>query len=92
MAVGYHCRFSLSCRDVFELLSERGISVHPTTILRWVHEYGNLIYEIWKKKHKSAHLDKAYINAKKGVWCYLYLVINREGYTFDLVKKNWNMK
>ncbi|PEV82594.1 hypothetical protein CN429_13745, partial [Bacillus cereus] len=27
---------------------ERGVSVHPTTIMRWVHEYGNLIYQIWK--------------------------------------------
>jgi len=23
--------------------------------MRWVHEYGNLIYQIWKKKTKSAH-------------------------------------
>ncbi|OPD56703.1 hypothetical protein BVG01_22975 [Bacillus anthracis] len=44
VAVGYYCRFSLSYRDVYEILKERGISVHPTTIMRWVHEYGNLIY------------------------------------------------
>ncbi len=44
VAVGYYCRFSLSYRDVSEILKERGISVHPTTIMRWVHEYGNLIY------------------------------------------------
>ncbi|MGE6349347.1 IS6 family transposase, partial [Bacillus mycoides] len=31
----YYCRFSLSYRDVSELLRERGISVHPTTIMRW---------------------------------------------------------
>lgn len=53
VAVGYYCRFSLNYRDVSELLKERGISVHPTTIMRWVHEYGNLIYQIWKKKNKS---------------------------------------
>ncbi|MBG9541203.1 transposase [Bacillus thuringiensis] len=35
VAVGYYCRFSLSYRDIFELLRERGISVHPTTIMRW---------------------------------------------------------
>ena len=50
VAIGYYCRFSLSYRDVSELLRERGISVHPTTIMRWVHEYGDLIYQIWKKK------------------------------------------
>ena len=86
-AVGYYCRFSLSYRDVSELLRERGISVHPTTIMRWVHEYGDLIYQIWKKKNKSAHfvwhLDETYIKVK-GEWCYLYRAIDREGYTLDI--------
>jgi transposase-like protein len=39
VAVGYYCRFSSSYRDVSEILKERGVSVHPTTIMRWVHEY-----------------------------------------------------
>lgn len=25
--------------------------------MRWVHEYGNLIYQIWKVKNKSARLS-----------------------------------
>ncbi|PGB01431.1 IS6 family transposase [Bacillus toyonensis] len=87
VAVGYYCRFSLSYRDVSELLRERGISVHPTTIMRWVHEYGNLIYQMWKKKNKSAHfvwhLDETYIKVK-GEWCYLYRAIDQEGYTLDI--------
>jgi putative transposase len=87
VAVGYYCRFSLSYRDVSELLRERGISVHPTTIMRWVHEYGDLIYQMWKKKNKSAyfvwHLDETYIKVK-GEWCYLYRAIDREGYTLDI--------
>ncbi|OUB13739.1 IS6 family transposase [Bacillus thuringiensis serovar yunnanensis] len=87
VAVGYYCRFSLSYRDVSELLKERGISVHPTTIMRWVHEYGNLIYQIWKKKNKSAHfvwhLDETYIKVK-GEWRYLYRAIDQEGYTLDI--------
>ncbi|AOM14572.1 hypothetical protein BTI247_62420 (plasmid) [Bacillus thuringiensis Bt18247] len=49
----YYCRFSLSYRDVSEILKERGVSIHPTTIMRWVHEYSNLIYQIWKKKQIS---------------------------------------
>jgi len=75
IAVGYYCRFSLSYRDVSEILKERGISIHPTTIMRWVHEYGNLIYQIWKKKNKNTllswRLDETYIKIK-GKWCYLY--------------------
>ncbi len=45
-----HCRFSLSYRDVSEILRERGVSGHPTTIMSWVHEYRNFIYQIWKRK------------------------------------------
>jgi len=33
LAVGYYCRFSLSYRDVSEILKERGISMHPTPIM-----------------------------------------------------------
>ncbi|OUB38391.1 IS6 family transposase, partial [Bacillus thuringiensis serovar yunnanensis] len=70
-----------------EILKERGVSVHPTTIMRWVHEYGNLTYQIWKKKNKPAHhvwhLDETYIKVK-GEWCYLYRAIDREGHTLDI--------
>ncbi|ANS52245.1 hypothetical protein BT246_69540 (plasmid) [Bacillus thuringiensis] len=87
VVVGYYCRFSLSYRDVSEILKERGVSVHPTTIMRWVHEYGNLIYQMWKKKHKFAyhtwHLDETYIKVK-GEWCYLYRAIDSGGHTLDI--------
>lgn len=83
----YYCRFSLSYRDVSELLRERGISVHPKTIMRWVHEYGNLIYQIWKKKNKKVQsswkLDETYIKVK-GKWRYLYRAIDKDGYTLDI--------
>ncbi len=32
LAVGYYCRFSLSYRDVSEILNERGVSVYPITL------------------------------------------------------------
>lgn len=57
VAVGCYYRFSLSYRDAPEILKERSVSVHPTTIMRWVHEYGNLIYQIWKKKNKNVQLS-----------------------------------
>ncbi|MHA2890573.1 IS6 family transposase [Bacillus cereus] len=86
VAVLYYCRFSLSYCDVSEILKERGVSVHPTTTMRWVHEYGNLIYQIWKKKNKTAlhvwHLDETYIKVK-GEWRYLYRAIDSDGHTLD---------
>ncbi|PFB55909.1 IS6 family transposase, partial [Bacillus thuringiensis] len=88
VAVGYYCRFSWSYRDVSEIAERaRGFFVHPATIMRWVHEYGNLIYQIWKKKNKSAHflwhVDETCIKVK-GEWCYLYRTIAQEGYTLDI--------
>ncbi|PEB81150.1 IS6 family transposase [Bacillus cereus] len=86
VAVGYNCRFSLSYRDISEILQERGISVHPTTIMHWVHEYGSLIYQVWKEKnttpHHAWHLDETYIKVK-GEWCYLYRAIDSDGHTLD---------
>ncbi len=94
VAALYYCRFSLSYRGVSEILKERGISVHPTTIMRWVHEYGNLIYQIWKKKKKNKNvqlswkLDETYIKVK-GKWCYLYRAIDKDGHTLDIqLRKN----
>ncbi|MED2996890.1 hypothetical protein [Bacillus tropicus] len=31
-------------------MEEHRVSVHPTTVTRWVHEYGNPVYQMWKKK------------------------------------------
>ncbi len=31
VVIGYYCRFSLSYRNVPEILKEREVSVHPTT-------------------------------------------------------------
>ncbi|WP_370512687.1 DDE-type integrase/transposase/recombinase [Bacillus sp. FDAARGOS_235] len=78
VAVGSYCRFPLSYRDVSEISKERGVSVHPTTIMRWIHKYRNLIYQIWKNKsvHSSWHLDETYIKVKEE-WCYLYHAIEQ---------------
>jgi transposase, IS6 family len=38
--VRWYCRFSLSLRDLEELMAERGLAVDHTTIWRWVQRYG----------------------------------------------------
>ena len=39
LAVGWYLRFSLSYRDVEELLAQRGFSVDHVTVWRWVQRY-----------------------------------------------------
>ena len=43
----------LSYRDISEILRERGVNVHHSTVYRWVQEYAPILYQIWKKKHKK---------------------------------------
>ncbi|EXQ04630.1 transposase for insertion sequence-like element IS431mec [Staphylococcus aureus M42184] len=38
VAVGYYLRYALSYRDISEILRERGVNVHHSTIYRWVQE------------------------------------------------------
>ena len=42
LAIWLYLRFSLSYRDVDELLAERGIGVFNETIRRWVLKFGRL--------------------------------------------------
>jgi transposase, IS6 family len=44
-AVRWYLRYSLSLRDVEELLEERGLEADHTTVWRWVQRYG-----VWSEK------------------------------------------
>jgi transposase-like protein len=39
VAVRWYLRYGLSCRDVEELLAERGITVDHVTVYRWVQRF-----------------------------------------------------
>ncbi len=58
VAVGYYLRYALSYRDISEILRERGVNVHHSTIYRWVQEYAPILYQIWKKKFKTKARNK----------------------------------
>ena len=50
LAVGWYLRFSLSYRDVEELLVERGISVDHVTLWRWVQRYAPALERRLRKR------------------------------------------
>ena len=56
-----YLRFSLSFRDVEDLLAERGIAVSYETVRRWVNHVGPLIAADLRKRrpkpHTTWHLD-----------------------------------
>ena len=88
----WYLRYSLSFRDVEELLSERGLEVDHTTIWHWVQRYGPELEERLrhhlKPTNKSWRVDETYVRVK-GRWCYLYRAIDSSGATIDFVLSRW---
>ena len=86
--VYWYCRYSLSYRDVEELISERGIEVDHATVQRWVQSFLPLIEGRVNRKKKrvngSWRMDETYIKVK-GKWVYLYRAVDTEGNTIDFL-------
>src|SRR5919107_1815351 len=87
-AVYFKLRFSLSYRDVEELLSIRGVAVDHATVQRWVYKFSPLIEAGFRKRKKivssSWRMDETYIKVK-GQWMFLYRAVNKAGNTVDFL-------
>ena len=87
-AVRWYLRYSLSLRDVEELLDERGLKADHTTVWRWVQRYGpeleQRLRRHLKPTNKSWRVDGTYVRVK-GRWCYLYRAIDSTGATIDFL-------
>ena len=63
-AIWLYLRFTLSFRDVEDLLSERGVTVSYETVRRWVNYFGPRIASVLRKRrprhHSTWHLDEIY--------------------------------
>jgi transposase-like protein len=85
-AVRWYLRFSLSYREVKELLAERGIPVDHSTIWRWVQRFApELNFRLrphLKPTNLSWRVDETYVRVK-GQWCYLYRAIDSRGATVE---------
>src|SRR5215468_1218935 len=88
LAVGWYLRFSLSYRDVEELLAERGLLADHVTVWRWVQRYAPELERRLRSKLKptndSWRVDETYIRVK-GKWRYLYRAVDSSGATLDFL-------
>jgi transposase-like protein len=84
--VRWYCRFSLSLRDLEELMAERGLAVDHTTIWRWVQRYGPEIHRRLqghvKQKSSTWHMDETFVRIA-GRWLYLFRAVDSQGQTVD---------
>jgi len=88
LAVGWYLRFSLSYRDVEELLAERGLRADHVTVWRWVQRYAPEMERRLRSRLNSTNdswrVDETYVRVK-GKWVYLYRAVDSSGATIDFL-------
>jgi putative transposase len=87
-AIWLYLRFTLSLRDVEDLLAGRGITVSYESIRRWVIYFGPMIAADLRKRrpkpHTSWHLDEVYLKID-GRMAYLWRAVDAEGEILDVL-------
>ncbi len=87
-AIWLYLRFTLSFRDVEDLLAERGIAVSYETVRRWVNHFGPMVAADLRKRrpkpHSIWHLDEVYLKID-GRMAYLWRAVDAEGEVLDVL-------
>jgi IS6 family transposase len=82
LCVRWYCKYGISYRDLAEMMSERGISVSPSTIFRWVQRYAPEIEKRVRpyQGHRSGswRVDETYVRVG-GRWRYLFRAVDKHG-------------
>jgi len=87
-AIWLYLRFTLSFRDVEDLLAVRGIAISYETVRRWVNHFGPIIAAELRKRrpkpHAVWHLDEVYLKID-GRMVYLWRAVDAEGEVLDVI-------
>jgi transposase-like protein len=87
-AIWLYARFTLSFRDVEDLLAEREITVSYETVRRWVKHFGSMIAADLRRRrrkpHSTWHLDEVFIKID-GRLVYLWRAVDAEGEVLDVL-------
>jgi putative transposase len=87
----YH-RFSLSFRDVEELLAKRGIIVTYETVRQWCRKFGPQYARNLKRRQgrlgDAWHLDEVFVNIR-GELHYLWPAVDQDGDVIDILVQRY---
>jgi transposase-like protein len=88
LCVRWYLRYSLSYRDLEEMMRERGLQVDHTTIYRWVQHHAPELDRRCRPQLKATtaswRVDETYIKVRK-TWMYLYRAVDSEGNTLEFL-------
>src|SRR6516225_6646199 len=88
LCVRWYLRYSLSYRDLEEIMAERGLAVDHVTIWRWVQHYAPLLNQRLRRElrrpNRSWRVDETYIKVA-GKWTYLYRAVDSAGETIEFM-------
>jgi IS6 family transposase len=88
LCVRWYLRYSLSYRDLRELMAERSLSVDHTTVWRWVQRYAPILNQRIRRElrrpNRSLRVDETYVRVA-GTWLYLYRAVDSAGETIDFM-------
>jgi len=88
LCVRRYLRFSLSLRDVEELMAERNLQADHVTIWRWVQRYAPELARRCRRElritKRSWRVDETYCRVA-GKWTYLYRAVDSAGDTIDFL-------
>src|SRR5438094_7367496 len=87
-AILLYLRFTLSYRDVEELLAERGLDISYETIRRWVLKFGPAyapnLRRLRPRPGSQWHLDEMVVSIQ-GRHMYLWRAVDSEGEVLDIL-------
>src|SRR5437764_4479242 len=87
-SIWLYLRFTLSYRDVEELLAERGLEVSYETVRRWVLKFGSRIARRLRRSRPRPtdrwHLDEMVVRIA-GRQMYLWRAVDHEGEVLDML-------
>jgi len=88
LCVRWYLRYSLSYRDLKEMMAERGLVMDHVTIWRWVQRYAPILNlrlgRERRRTNRSWRVDETYVRVA-GTWVYLYRAVDSAGDTIDFL-------
>ena len=88
LCVRWYLRYSLTYRDLEEILAERNLAVDHVTIWHWVQRYAPVLNQRIRREmrnpNRSWRVDETYVKVA-GKWAYLYRAVDSAGETIEFM-------